>query len=319
MKIVYTGKNDARTFKDACAKIIPALAEKDSDIVYLDADLMSCIGTYKWAVTAPDSAVNCGIAEANMIGVACGMAAVGFKPIAHSFGTFSSRRCYDQAFLSGGYAKNGITILGSDPGVCAGYNGGTHMPFEDVALYRALPEATVIDVTDVSMFEDVLSKAPYIDGVKYIRFPRKNCVQIYEEGSAFDIGKGIVLKEGTDAVIIASGIMVAKAMAAAEKLAAEGISTAVIDMFTIKPIDAELVIEWAGKTGAVVTAENHNRIGGLTSAVAEVLAASCPAPLEYVAVEDVFGEVGPQDYLEKAFDLTEEHIAAKVKKVIGRK
>ena len=176
MKIAYTGANDARTFKDACAKTIPALAAADPDVVYLDADLMSCIGTYKWGVSAPDRAVNCGIAESNMIGVACGMAAVGFKPIAHSFGTFSSRRCFDQAFLSGAYAKNPITILGSDPGVCAAFNGGTHMPFEDMAIYRSVPEATVMDISDISMFEDVLKKSVDMPGVKYIRFPRKNCV-----------------------------------------------------------------------------------------------------------------------------------------------
>ena len=319
MKIVYNGQNDARTFKDACSKLIPALTESDPDIVYLDADLMSCIGTDKWAKTAPQHAINCGIAEANMIGVAGGMAAAGFRPIAHSFGSFASRRCFDQVFLSGGYAKNSITVLGSDPGVCAAYNGGTHMPFEDMALYRAVPGATVMDISDVSMFESVLKKAVYMDGVKYIRFPRKNCVRIYEEGAEIEIGKGIVLRDGKDAVIIASGIMAAKAMKAAEMLAGEDIEAAVIDMFTIKPLDVALIEEWAKKTGAVVTAENHNRIGGLTSAVSEALAAGCPTPLEYVAVEDSFGEVGPQDYLEQAFGLTAEHIAEKVKKAIARK
>ena len=318
MKLAYTGENDKRTFKEACAAVIPELCDGNKDVVYLDADLMSCIGTYKWG-KGSEKAINCGIAEANMVGVACGMAAVGMKPIVHSFGTFSSRRCFDQAFLSGGYAKNAITILGSDPGVCAAYNGGTHMPFEDMALYRAVPEGTVIDISDISMFEDALRQSVDMPGVKYIRFPRKNCVKLYEEGQKFEIGKGIVLREGTDAVIIASGIMVSKALAAADALSAEGISAAVIDMFTVKPIDAELVSEWAKKTGAVVTCENHNKIGGLTSAVSEVLAASCPTPLEYVAVEDVFGEVGPQDYLEGAFGLTAEHISEKVKKAISRK
>ncbi|MBR5381002.1 MAG: transketolase family protein [Oscillospiraceae bacterium] len=318
MKLAYTGENDRRTFKEACASVIPDLCEKDERVVYLDADLMSCIGTYKWGKNA-EKAINCGIAEANMVGVACGMAAVGMKPIVHSFGCFSSRRCFDQAFLSGGYAKNAITVLGSDPGVCAGFNGGTHMPFEDMALYRAVPEATVIDISDISMFEDVLRQSVDRPGVKYIRFPRKNCVRLYEEGAHFEIGKGIVLREGADAVILASGIMAAKALKAAETLAAEGIDAAVIDMFTVKPLDEELVVEWAKKTGAVVTCENHNRIGGLTSAVSETLAARCPTPLEYVAVEDVFGEVGPQDYLEEAFALTEAHIAEQVRKAIRRK
>jgi len=318
MKTAYTGENDKRTFKEACASVIPELCEKDARVVYLDADLMSCIGTYKWGKDA-EKAINCGIAEANMVGVACGLSAAGMKPIVHSFGCFSSRRCFDQAFLSGGYAKNDVTILGSDPGVCAGFNGGTHMPFEDMALYRALPGATVIDISDISQFEDVLRQSVDRPGVKYIRFPRKNCVKLYEDGAHFEIGKGVVLREGADAVIFASGIMAAKAMKAAETLKNEGIDAAVVDMFTVKPVDADLVETWAKKTGAVVTCENHNRIGGLTSAVSEVLAARRPTPLEYVAVEDVFGEVGPQDYLEEAFALTEGHIVEQVRKAIARK
>ena len=318
MKMAYTGENDKRTFKESAPAVISDMCEKDKSVVYLDADLMNCIGTYKWGKDY-ERAINCGIAEANMVGVACGMAAVGMKPIVHSFGCFSSRRCFDQAFLSGGYAKNPVTILGTDPGVCAGFNGGTHMPFEDIALYRAVPEATVIDVSDVSLFEYVLRASADMPGVKYIRTPRKNCVKLYADGSDFEIGKGNVLTEGTDCVIIASGIMAAKALSAAAKLKDDGISAAVIDMFTVKPIDAELIEIWAKRTGAVVTCENHNRIGGLTSAVSEVLASRCPAPLEYVAVEDVFGEVDPQDYLEKVFGLTEEHIIEQVKKVIARK
>ena len=158
MKIVYNGENDTRTFKDVIPATIAAIAAEDPDYIYLDADLMNCIGTVKFAQANPDKGIDCGIAEANMVGVAGGLAAVGFKPIVHSFGTFSSRRCFDQAFLSGGYAKNPITILGSDPGVTAALNGGTHMPFEDVALYRALPEATVIDITDPTMMIDMLWK-----------------------------------------------------------------------------------------------------------------------------------------------------------------
>lgn len=319
MKIVYDGSTDPRQCKSVLGETIPALAAEDENVIYLDADLMNCIGTAKWAAQNPDRAINCGIAEANMVGVACGLASAGFKPIVHTFGPFASRRCYDQIFLSGGYAKNDITVIGTDPGVTATMNGGTHMPFEDVALYRALPGATVIDITDPTMLISVLRQCKDRAGVKYIRVGRKFYARVYEEGSELPIGKAVPLREGTDAVVFACGIMVHEAMQAALALEKEGIGVAVVDMFTIKPIDRESVIAWAEKSGAVVTAENHNKFGGLYSAVSEVLAASRPTPIEYVAVEDVFGEVGPQGYLQERFGLTAEHVAEAVRKVIKRK
>jgi len=319
MKIVYDGSMDPRLCKNVLGETIPAMAAEDPDLIYLDADLMNCIGTAKWAAANPDRAINCGIAEANMIGVACGLSAAGFKPIVHTFGPFASRRVYDQIFLSGGYAKNSVTVIGTDPGVTATLNGGTHMPFEDVALYRALPGATVIDVTDPTMLISVLRQCKDKEGIKYIRVGRKSYARVYEDGSELPIGKAVTLREGTDAVIFACGIMVHEAMQAALALEKEGISAAVVDMFTIKPLDREAVLAWAAKTGAVVTAENHNRIGGLYSAVSEVLAEERPTPVECVAVEDCFGEVGPQDYLQERFGLTAAHVADAVRKVIGRK
>ena len=319
MKIVYNGEKDG-AFKETLGNTIPRLSEADDRVIYLDADLMNCINTGKWAKEHPERGIDCGISEANMVGIAAGLSAVGFKPIIHTFGPFASRRVYDQVFLSGAYAKNSITILGTDPGVCAAYNGGTHMPFEDMALYRAIPDAYVFDITDTAMLEDVLTQCVDIHGIKYIRVGRKNNVKMYEAGSKFEIGKGIVTKEdGNDATIIACGIMVGMAMKAAEMLAAEGIKVTVVDMFTVKPLDEALVLAQAEKTGAIVTAANHNKIGGLFSAVADCLAVSHPTPIEYVAVEDEFGEVGPQDYLEKRFNLTPEHIVEKVKKAIARK
>ena len=319
MNIIYNGEKDA-AFKDVLGATIPQMSADDDKVIYLDADLMNCIGTGKFAKAHPERAIDCGIAEANMIGIAAGLSAVGFKPIVHTFGPFASRRCFDQVFLSGAYAKNSITILGTDAGVTAAYNGGTHMPFEDVALYRAIPDAYVFETTDTAMLKDVLAQCVNIHGIKYIRLPRKNNFKMYEQGSHFEIGKGVVTKDnGSDAVIFANGIMVAMAMKAADALAAEGIQVKVVDMFTIKPLDEELVVKFAKETGAVVCAENHNKIGGLYSAVCDVLAAKCPTPVEYVAVEDVFGEVGPQDYLEKRFGLTPEHIVEKVKAAIARK
>ena len=319
MKIVYDGSMDPRLCKSVLGETIPALAAEDPDFVYLDADLMNCIGTAKWAAANPDRAINCGIAEANMIGVACGLAAAGFKPMVHTFGPFASRRCYDQLFLSAGYAKNDITIIGTDPGVTAAMNGGTHMPFEDMALYRAIPGATVIDVTDPTMLISVLRQCKDRPGVKYIRVGRKSYAKVYAEGSELPIGKAVTLREGTDLVIFACGILVHEAMQAAKTLEEEGISAAVVDCFTVKPLDEEAVLAWAGKTGAVVTAENHNRIGGLTSAVSELLARRCPTPLEAVAVEDCFGEVGPQSYLQQRFGLTAEHVTRAAREAVKRK
>ena len=316
MKIIYNGTPDSRLYKSALSEIIAQLLEEDPQVCYLDADLMSCIGTAK-LTQKYDRAINCGIAEANMIGIAGGLSASGFKPICHSFGPFASRRCYDQVFLSGGYAKNSITIIGTDPGITAAFNGGTHMPFEDVAIYRAIPGATIVDVTDVTMLKSFLYMAKDMPGVKFLRLGRKVSHPVYPEGTEFVVGKGFVLREGTDVTIVATGIMVHEAMQAALKLEAEGISAAVIDPFTVKPLDAELIRTYAAKTGCVVTAENHNKIGGLYSAVKEVLDGE--AKTGYVAIEDEFGEVGPQDYLRKRFDLTDDHIVRVVKETLAKK
>ena len=319
MKIVYNGEIDKRDFKTVLGKVIPALCLERDDTIYLDADLMSCIGTGTLGREHPERAINCGVAEANMIGIACGLAATGFKPIAHSFGTFASRRCFDQVFLSAGYARNDITIIGSDPGVTAAYNGGTHMPFEDMALYRSIPTATVIDVTDTVMLESVLRQCPDYPGVKYIRTPRKLPVKVFEDGSQMPIGPAITLREGNDVAIFAIGIMVHEAMQAAIALEKDGISAAVVNPFTVKPLDEDTIIAFAQATGAVVCAENHNRIGGLFSAVADTLVRRCPVPMACVAVEDTYGEVGPQPYLQQRFGLTSAHIQQAVKEVLARK
>lgn len=318
-KIIYNGEN-AGAFKDTLGKTIPAILEADKDAIYLDADLMNCIGTYGYAKEHPDRAINCGIAEANMAGIAAGLSMAGFKPIMHTFGPFASRRCFDQIYLSGGYAGNSVTVIGTDPGVTAAFNGGTHMPFEDTAVYRLIPDAYVMDATDPVLLADVLKQCVDMPGIKYIRVPRKNNKKMYEEGSTFEIGKGVVTKkDGDDCVVIASGIMVGMAMAAAETLAQEGVRVTVIDMFTVKPLDEELVLTYAKQCGCVCVCENHNKIGGLTGAVSELLSQKLPTPLEYVAIEDEFGEVGPQDYLEKRFDLTPDHIVRAVKAAVARK
>ena len=319
MKIVYDGTMDERLCKNVLGQEIPRLAEQDPDLVYLDADLMSCIGMLSWAKQHPDRAINCGIAEANMVGVAAGLASAGFHPIVHTFGPFASRRCFDQVFLSAGYAKNDITVIGTDPGVTATMNGGTHMPFEDVALYSTIPGSTIIDVTDPAMLQSVLGQCVKRPGVKYIRVGRKKYARVYADGTELPIGKAVTLKEGRDLVIFAAGIMVHEAMQAAKKLEQEGIFAAVVDCFTIKPLDRETVVRWAKETGAVIVAENHNRYGGLCASVAQALAEEAPVPCEFVAVEDRFGQVGPQDYLQEAYGLTADHVVQQARTVLRRK
>lgn len=317
-EVIYNGEKEKKPLKDIFGATVSKIGE-NPDFIYLDADLMSSIGTKPWAEKNPDQAFNVGIAEANMMGVAAGLAASGFKPLVHTFGPFASRRSFDQAFLSIGYAKNDVVIVGSDPGVTAAFNGGTHMPFEDMALYRAVPGATVIDITDSVMLADLLPKLIKVPGLKYVRMGRKEAVAVYAEGSTFEPGKAAVLRDGKDITICASGIMVAEALASAIKLAEEGIDAAVIDMFSVKPIDEKTILEYAAKTGAFVTAENHNVINGLGSAVADVLARNLPCPLEMVGVNDEFGQVGPQDYLQKYYGLTSENIIEKARAVIARK
>lgn len=318
-EIVYDGAMDARSFKDVIGGTITNLLEKREDVIYVDADLMSCIGTYGYHQAHPTRAINVGIAEANMMGIAAGLAASGFKPIVHTFGPFASRRSFDQVFLSAGYGRNDITVIGTDPGVCATFNGGTHMPFEDVALYRAIPGATVIDITDTAMFEDLLPKLVDMPGVKYVRVGRKFNARVYKEGSSFEVGRAVTLRPGKDITIAAAGIMVHEALKAAKALEKQGIQAEVLDMFTIKPMDAEALLNSARRTGAVLACENHNRIGGLYAACCEALAAHYPVPAACVAVEDEFGEVGPQDYLQQRFGLTAEHIEQAAKALIARK
>ncbi len=319
MKIVYNGTPQARAFKDVLGAVIPDILERRADAIYLDADLMSCIGTLAYARAHPTRAINCGIAEANMIGIACGLAASGFKPIVHTFGPFASRRCFDQVFLSAGYAGNDITVIGTDPGVTAAFNGGTHMPFEDIALYRTIPTATVFDITDDVMLESVLWQCLDLPGVKYLRVGRKQNARVFAEGSHIPLGTAIPLREGSDAVIFATGIMVHEALQAAERLQQSGVGAAVVNPFTVKPLDEATILNHARRTGAVVVAENHNRIGGLYAAVSELLARESPLPVECVAVEDCYGEVGPQPYLQARFGLTAERIEEKVLKAIARR
>ncbi|MBI6873790.1 transketolase family protein [Clostridium aciditolerans] len=319
IKLAEKRVNEEIAMRDMYAKTLMTLAEKNENIVALDADLMSSMGMMPFKKAYPDRTFNVGIQEANMIGVAAGMSAVGLIPFAHSFGPFATRRCFDQIFLSCGYAKLNVKITGSDPGVTAAFNGGTHMPFEDMGILRNVPNITILEPVDSVMLENIIEQIADKYGVFYTRLLRKNAVKIYENGSTFEIGKSIVLRDGKDVTIFATGIMVAEALKAADELDKEGISVRVENMFTLKPIDKEAILNCAKETGAIVTAENHSILNGLGSAVAEVIAENELVPLERVGVEDRFGQVGPVDYLKEQYNLTYKDIMSKVKKVLERK
>ncbi len=321
MSFTLIGKHekDSRANRDGYVTAMQEMMAADPKVCHVDCDLYNCINTAKLEKEFPKQTFNAGIAEADAMGIAAGLAATGRTVFMHSFGCFSSRRAYDQAFMSCAYAKLPVHVLGSDPGVCAAYNGGTHMPFEDMALYMAIPEAVVIDPTDYAMINCLTKKLAASGKFSFMRMVRKGIVKVYEDGSDFEIGKGVTLKEGKDGTIIASGIMVDEALKAEEMLAAEGISAKVIDMFTWKPIDEELIVASAKETGAIVTAENHQVKCGLGSAVAQVVAKNTPVPMEMVGIEDRFGQVGAQNFLQEEYGLTAAHIVEAAKKAISRK
>jgi len=303
--------------RDVYVNTLIDLAAQDNRIVVLNADLIKSVGMAAFQEKFPERTFNCGVQEANMIGIAAGLAATGKKPFAYSFATFATRRCYDQIFLSAAYAGLNVNITGSDPGVSAAYNGGTHMAFEDMALMRAVPGAIVVDPADSTCLAALLRLISEQHGVSYLRLYRREAAKIYETGSVFKIGKAVTLRLGKDVTIIACGIMVAEALKASDLLAARGIEAGVVDCFTVKPLDREMVLNCAAESGAVVTAENHNVIGGLGSAVAELLSEHLPTPLVRIGRQDQFGEVGPMKYLQKAFGLTAGHIVVKTVELLG--
>ena len=310
---------ELKEMRNVYCETLMEIAEINKNIVVLDADLMSSMGMMKFANTYPERTFNVGVQEANMIGVAAGLSATGKIPFAHSFGPFATRRCFDQLFLSCGYAKLNVRVVGSDPGVTAAFNGGTHMPFEDMGIVRNIPGVTILEPVDATMLTSLVQQTADMYGVFYIRLLRKNAIKIYKDGSTFEIGKGITLKEGHDVTIIASGIMVDDSLTAAQELEKQGVSARVVNIFTLKPIDKNLIIQCAAETGAIVTVENHSIINGLGSAVAEVVGENMAVPMERVGINDSFGEVGPQDYLKQRFGITSENIVAKVNKVLVRK
>lgn len=295
------GKELRATVVDA----LKAVMEENEKVVALDADLG---GASKWtdlAKSNPDRFINVGIAEANMVGVAAGLSLTGYTPFIHTFGPFATRRVLDQIFLSGAYSKNTINIFGSDPGFTAGHNGGTHTTWEDVALLRSIPDVVICDAADEVQMDWIIKAFSKMKGVHYVRGNRKGVRNVYAPGSTFEIGKGNLLKEGSDYLIVATGQLVSEALEVAEELAAKGITCDVVDMFTIKPLDEKLLLECLADKKGVITIENHSITGGLGSAVAEVIADnSLAVPLKRIGVDNRFGQVGTPDFLQADFGLT---------------
>ena len=293
-----------------CNEIV-RMAKENDKIVVLDADLMSSSGFGKFMEAFPERSINCGVQEANMVGIAGGLSIVGFKPIIHTFASFAGRRAVDQVFMAGVYNKQNIIIIASDPGVINGANGGTHMGFEDIGIMRSMPNITIIDLTDEVMLKSILPQIINTDGMYYVRLFRKTKTRIYDENVSFTLGKAHIAKDGDDLTLIAEGAaMVPEALKAAELLEAKGISTRVVDMFTIKPIDEEVIVQAAKETKAIITIENHNIHGGLGSAVAEVIAKNnCNVLFKSIGFPDTFGETGTIDYIIKKYGLDCETIA----------
>ncbi len=285
------------------------LAKEDQRIMVVEADLMRASGTMGFQDVYPDRAIDVGVAEANMVGVSSGLSAAGKIPFAATFGCFASRRVYDQFFISANYAKLNVKLVGTDPGISAAFNGGTHMPFEDIGLMKLIPNLTIFEPSDPISLASLLRQSASHQGCTYMRLHRKGIEPIYSQGESFTLGKGKVITDGNDVTIIAIGaILVPEAIRAAELLQSQGISAAVIDMHTVKPLDEELVMEYAKKTGAIVTAENHQVSGGLGASVASFLAQSHPTKMAMVGIQDEFGQVGTQDWLQQYYKLTAQEI-----------
>lgn len=295
------------------------LAGEDERIVVLDADLMRANGTGPFQERYPERAFNVGVAEANMVGIAAGLSATGLIPFPATFTCFAARRTFDQFFVSANYARRNVKLTGTDPGVAAAFNGGTHMSFEDIGLMRTIPEITICEPSDPASLRALLPAIAQRYGCSYLRLHRKQITTIYDRSETFELGRGKVVVDGDDLAILAVGaILVPEAIDAAQQLAQRGISAAVIDMHTIKPIDTSLILAYARRTGAILTCENHQVRNGLGSAVAEVLAEHEPTPMLRVGILDEFGEVGTQQYLKERFGLTAKNIVARATQLLAR-
>lgn len=305
--------------RDAYGAALAELGRINDKVIVLDADLSAATKTKAFKKEFPERFFNTGIAECNMIGVAAGLSTVGYTVFASSFAMFAAGRAFEQIRNSVGYTHLNVKIGATHAGISVGEDGASHQCCEDIALMRTVPGMVIINpADDIETKQAVFAAAEY-EGPVYLRFGRLALPRIYDENYKFEIGKGVELCDGKDVTIIATGLMVNEALEAAKMLNAEGISAKVINIHTIKPIDREIIVEAAKKTGCIVTAEEHSIIGGLGSAVCEVLSENCPVPVVRVGINDEFGQSGPAIELLKLYKLDAENIAQQAKKAISLK
>ncbi len=300
------------------AQCLAEMMEKDKHVVVLDADLSKASGTRNLYERFPGQMFDCGVAEANMASIAAGLSSYGYRPWIESFTPFATRRICDQIAISIVYAKQNVKVVGTDPGISAELNGGTHMSMEDIGVLRSIPGMVIFEPVDEVQLRAAMPVLDAYKGCVYMRLFRKVQPVIFPEDYKFDLFKADLLKEGSDLSIFVSGMMTKDVLDASELLKEQGISAEVINVHTIKPIDRETVIASARKTGAVLTVENHNVIGGLHSAVLEALAEE-KIPAVAVGVPDRFGEVGKMPYLRQVMGLTVENIVEQAKKAVSLK
>jgi transketolase len=309
----------AKATREAYGEALKKLAASNPNVVVLDADLSGSTKTAEFKKVSPERFFNVGIAEQNLIGTAAGLSLAGKIPFASSFAMFAAGRAFEIVRNTVAYPSLNVKIAATHAGLTVGEDGGSHQAIEDLSLMRSIPNMMVINPADSREAEQAVLKAAEYVGPVYIRLGRMAVEDVYDDSYVFELGKGVLLRDGKDAAIIATGIMVQEALKAHERLKEDGISTKVINIHTIKPIDREIIISAAKKTKAIVTAEEHSIIGGLGSAVLEVLSDEYPVPLKRVGVMDTFGESGkPKDLLEK-YKLTADEIVKQVKEVIKLK
>jgi transketolase len=306
------------SLREAFGKALSGMADEFSNVVVLDADIAGGTGVHHFRKSHPERFIQFGIAEQNMMAAAGGLAAVGLVPIVTTFAVFCLR-AVEQARLSLAYTRRNAKIVASHPGIDVGPDGGSAQALEDLAAFRAIPGMTVIspaDPTEMALATRVILE---FDGPVYMRTGRSPAMRLFGDDYTFEIGKGKIIRDGSDVTIVACGVEVGRAMLAADILKEEGISARVVNMATIKPIDAALLEQCSRETGAIVTAEDHNIHGGLGGAVAESLATTLPCPIEFVGVRDTFGASGEPDELATLFGIAAPNIAEAVRRVIKRK